>query len=70
MLHEKEFFIRKAIGWILRDTSRKRPDMVYEWLAPRAHRASTLTVREATRHMAKERQERLVAAAKSGKAIT
>jgi 3-methyladenine DNA glycosylase AlkD len=69
MLSEKEFFIRKAIGWILRDTARKRPEMVYEWLAPRAHRASTLTVREATRHMSKERQEGLVAAAKNGKAV-
>jgi 3-methyladenine DNA glycosylase AlkD len=42
MLDEKEFFIRKAIGWILRDTARKRKDMVYQWLRPRAHRASTL----------------------------
>ena len=25
MLDEKEFFIRKAIGWVLRDTAKKRP---------------------------------------------
>ena len=25
MLEEKEFFIRKAIGWVLRDTARRRP---------------------------------------------
>jgi 3-methyladenine DNA glycosylase AlkD len=32
MLEEREFFIRKAIGWVLRDTARKRPELVYEWL--------------------------------------
>ncbi len=38
MLDEKEFFIRKAIGWVLRDTGRKRPAMVFDWLLPRAGR--------------------------------
>ena len=28
MLDEKEFFIRKAIGWVLREVSKKRPDEV------------------------------------------
>jgi 3-methyladenine DNA glycosylase AlkD len=47
MLDEREFFIRKAIGWVLRDTGRRRPDLVYDWLLPRATRASGVTVREA-----------------------
>ena len=34
MLEEREFFVRKAIGWVLRDTGRKRPDLVFEWLLP------------------------------------
>jgi len=51
MLDEKEFFIRKAIGWVLRDTARKRPDMVYRWLLPRAERASGITIREAIKPM-------------------
>jgi 3-methyladenine DNA glycosylase AlkD len=51
MLEEREFFIRKAIGWILREVSRRRPDLVYDWLLPRAARASGLTVREATKHL-------------------
>ena len=56
MLDEKEFFIRKAIGWILRETSKKRPDLVYEWLLPRASRASGVTTREAVKYLpAKER---------------
>jgi 3-methyladenine DNA glycosylase AlkD len=46
MLAEKEFFIRKAIGWVLRDTSKRRPDLVFEWFRPRAARASGVTRRE------------------------
>jgi 3-methyladenine DNA glycosylase AlkD len=49
MLEEKEFFIRKAIGWVLRDTARRRPELVAQWLAPRVHRASGVTVREAVK---------------------
>ena len=49
MLDEREFFIRKAIGWVLRDTARKRPDLVYQWLLPRAARASGVTIREAVK---------------------
>jgi 3-methyladenine DNA glycosylase AlkD len=49
MLDEREFFIRKAIGWVLRDTGRKRPDLVYEWLLPRASRVSAVTLREAVK---------------------
>jgi 3-methyladenine DNA glycosylase AlkD len=51
MLDEREFFIRKAIGWVLRDTSKKRPAMVAEWLAPRRHRASSVTLREALKYL-------------------
>ena len=69
LLHEKEFFIRKAIGWILRDTSRKRPEMVYDWLAPRSHLCSALTIREATKYLPQEQTERLRAAAKSGEML-
>jgi 3-methyladenine DNA glycosylase AlkD len=49
MLGEREFFIRKAIGWVLRDTARRRPDLVASWLAPRVHLASGVTVREAVK---------------------
>ncbi len=49
MLEEKEFFIRKAIGWVLRETGKKRPERVHAWLLPRAARASGLTVREAVK---------------------
>ena len=54
ILDEKEFFIRKAIGWVLRDTARKRPDVVFEWLLPRAARASGVTLREACEPLSAE----------------
>ncbi len=47
MLAEKEFFIRKAIGWVLRETAKKRPGLVAAWLEPRIHQLSGVTLREA-----------------------
>jgi 3-methyladenine DNA glycosylase AlkD len=49
MLEEKEFFVRKAIGWVLREVAKRRPELVAAWLAPRVHRASGVTVREAVK---------------------
>lgn len=51
MLDEREFFIRKAIGWVLREAGRRRPDEVEAWLAPRTHRASGVTMREAVKKL-------------------
>ena len=62
MLEEKEFFIRKAIGWILRDTAKRRPELVATWLEPRAHRASGVTMREAVKPLPPEVAARLLAA--------
>ena len=62
MLAEKEFFIRKAIGWVLRETAKKQPDLVIEWLAPRAHRASGVTMREAVRYLPAADSQSLMAA--------
>jgi 3-methyladenine DNA glycosylase AlkD len=62
MLEEQEFFIRKAIGWVLRDTARKRPDLVYEWLEPRARRASGVTVREAVKPLSEGQRQAILAA--------
>lgn len=48
---DREFFIRKAIGWALRDLAWKRPDVVLAFVD--AHRAdlSPLSVREATKNL-------------------
>lgn len=60
MLEDREFFIRKAIGWVLRERGRKRPDEVYAWLAPRRGRASRLTLREASKYLGAEQREELL----------
>ncbi len=62
MLEEKEFFIRKAIGWVLREVAKKRPGVVAAWLAPRTGRASGVTVREAVRYLPPGDREMLVGA--------
>jgi 3-methyladenine DNA glycosylase AlkD len=56
MLDDKEFFIRKAIGWVLRDTAKNRPELVYRWLLPRAGRASSVTIREAVKPLSTQQR--------------
>lgn len=46
LLDERGFFIRKAIGWVLRDTGRRRPELVAAWAGPRWERMSGVTRRE------------------------
>ncbi|WP_293766035.1 DNA alkylation repair protein [uncultured Aquitalea sp.] len=48
---EKEFFIRKAIGWALRDYARSQPDWVAAFLAKHRQQLSPLTAREAGKHL-------------------
>jgi 3-methyladenine DNA glycosylase AlkD len=60
MLEEREFFIRKAIGWVLRERAKKRPAEVLAWLEPRRERASGLTLREASKHLNREDRARLL----------
>ena len=59
MLHEKEFFIRKAIGWVLREMSKKRPKIVYDFI--RAHRdeMSGLTLREGAKYLSDTQRKAL-----------
>lgn len=60
MLDEKQFFIRKAIGWVLREVGKHRPDEVGTWLAPRTGRASGVTMREAVKYLPDGERERLM----------
>jgi 3-methyladenine DNA glycosylase AlkD len=46
-----EFFIRKAIGWALRQHARVAPDWVRAFVAARADRLSGLSRREALKHL-------------------
>jgi 3-methyladenine DNA glycosylase AlkD len=62
MIGEKEFFIRKAIGWVLRDAGKTRPAEVVAWLAPRTDRISGVAIREAVKYLPPDDATRLMAA--------
>lgn len=49
--HEQEFFIRKAIGWALRQYARTAPDAVRRFVDKNRDKLSGLSVREATKHL-------------------
>jgi 3-methyladenine DNA glycosylase AlkD len=48
---EGEFFIRKAIGWALREYAKTDPEAVAAFLAAHHDRLSTLSYREASKHL-------------------
>ena len=49
--NEKEFFIRKAIGWALREYAKTAPDAVREFALTNRDLLSGLSFREATKHI-------------------
>jgi 3-methyladenine DNA glycosylase AlkD len=54
LAHEKDFFIRKAIGWALRDYARHDPSAVQQFLQAERAKLSPLTVREAGKHLSQQ----------------
>jgi 3-methyladenine DNA glycosylase AlkD len=60
MLEEKEFFIRKAIGWVLRELTKLYPDEVLAFVERNRSRMSGVTFREATRRLPEQLRQRLV----------
>jgi 3-methyladenine DNA glycosylase AlkD len=50
-MHESEFFIRKAIGWALRDYARTDPKAVATFVGEHRDQLSGLSFREATKHI-------------------
>ena len=59
----KEFFLRKAIGWALRQYAWTDPDEVRRWVRANEHRLSNLSKREALKNI-----EEATARARSGAA--
>lgn len=59
LLTEREFFIRKAIGWVLRATVRRGPERAVGFVERHAREMSPLTFREATRNLPPPEQRRL-----------
>lgn len=52
--HEKDFFMRKAIGWALREYAKTSASCVYEFVIAHASILSPLSCREATKHLKKK----------------
>ena len=50
-IHEKTFWMRKAIGWALRDYSKHEPDRVREFIEKNRENMSGLTLREASKYI-------------------
>ena len=61
MLSETEFFIRKAIGWVLRSTAKRTPERTYAFVEKHARELSGLSFREATRALTPTQQKKLAA---------
>ena len=61
MLAEKEFFIRKAIGWVLRETAKKDPAYVAAWTRQHLDLMSGVTFTEAVRRLPSAEAARLKA---------
>jgi 3-methyladenine DNA glycosylase AlkD len=59
MLAEREFFIRKAIGWVLREISKRDPAWVTSWTELHLSEMSGVTFREAVRRLPAGEAERL-----------
>ncbi len=54
---EERFFIRKAVGWSLREIANVEPEVAFNFVNRYKHNMSGLTFREATRKLsAKFRQ--------------
>jgi 3-methyladenine DNA glycosylase AlkD len=56
---DERFFIRKAIGWALREMCKHHPEWVVDFVGRHGARMSGLTLREATRKLLKEGRARL-----------
>jgi 3-methyladenine DNA glycosylase AlkD len=58
LAHEEEFFIRKAIGWILRDYSYANPEWVTAFVDAHREKLSNLSKREALKQVNRTRRTR------------
>ncbi|HWR90060.1 MAG TPA: DNA alkylation repair protein, partial [Dissulfurispiraceae bacterium] len=60
MIREKEFFIRKAIGWTVRELSKADPQAACDFLLRVKDRASGLTLREGAKRLPGEMKKRVM----------
>jgi len=48
---EERFFVRKAIGWALREIANVEPEVAFKFIKQYKHKMSGLTFREASRNL-------------------
>ena len=52
LLPDQEFFVRKAVGWVLREVAPRHPREVSVWLREHIDEISLIALREALRKLA------------------
>lgn len=57
LLGEKDFWTRKVIGWVCRETSKKNPDVVFDFL--KSSNAKGLTLREGAKYLPSPQRQAL-----------
>jgi 3-methyladenine DNA glycosylase AlkD len=62
LIGEREFFIRKALGWVLRELAKSDPEWVTTWVRDRVAVVSGVTIREAVRHLPEKDRDDLLTA--------
>ncbi len=48
-ISDKEFFVGKAAGWVLRELSKREPDLVREYIENHRHKMTKLVIREGSK---------------------
>ncbi|MDI2130622.1 DNA alkylation repair protein [Yinghuangia seranimata] len=66
LLTDPRFFVRKVIGWVLREATKHHPDDVVDWVSGRLDRISGLTLREALKRVPDDRKAPLLRAHRAG----
>ncbi len=51
LLAEREFFIRKVLGWVTREAGRRQPELVSAWVRSNLDRINGVTIREAVKYL-------------------
>jgi 3-methyladenine DNA glycosylase AlkD len=69
MLGEREFFIRKAIGWVLREVGKRRPELTFEFLREHRDAVSGLTLREGAKYLLPAQRRALLLPPKADRAL-
>jgi 3-methyladenine DNA glycosylase AlkD len=62
LVEERQFFIRKALGWVLRELAKSEPAWVAAWVRDHVTAVSGVTIREAVRHLPTKDQKDLLGA--------